>query len=153
MKLRRNRWVLSLLVWVIAAPVFGDVYEVCDSFTFDSDTRKCLEAVRGKQFDDKVLPVCAAMTFDSDKLSCLKAVADRFFVSSTEVRICGEQTFASDKLTCLKNANTTPFTADQLTLDKVKRAVSSALRAIRRHEYREARYVLEDLLQAINEVP
>lgn len=137
-----------------ANPGLDAAMEVCESMTFDSDQVACMAAVRGKNFDPKATVVCKAMTFDSDKLTCLKTIADKYFKSKRQVALCGGQTFDSDKIKCLKNCDTgaiLPGPGGGVDLKALRRLALEAKRMVRRGYYQDALYVLDDLLDEIDD--
>ena len=120
-------------------------YEVCDSLFSSEDKIKCLEIVKGKQFNSVATDICDGQFTSQDKLTCLATIADKAYVPG-ELKVCGEVFTNADKISCLARVGGPSLCPSTAT---TKATLSSVVKLIETSNYQGAYASIVNLLNQL----
>jgi hypothetical protein len=131
------------MMFVSSLAIAKTPYDICDGMFASADKIKCLETVRGKQFNAAATDICASMFSSGEQLSCLNTIADKDYVPQ-ETKICGGLFAGADKQNCLARVGSSTLCPNTQT---AKTALENVLNLIATSNYHTAYAAANDLLE------
>ncbi len=79
--------------------------QLCNHFTTENGTIRCIEAGQGRHFDACVLDLCNRFNTEDGTINCLLAGRDKDYADA-EIEMCNRFTTESGAVGCLRSAGT-----------------------------------------------
>jgi hypothetical protein len=78
-----------------------------------SPMRSCLEKIKNKHYDPRVISVCVPDRPLENRISCLRRIENKIFLSDVEIDACKSEMDTPGVLSCLNRIESAPWTSDE----------------------------------------
>lgn len=123
--------------------------DLCNRFTTEPGTVRCIAAGRGAYFAECSLALCNRFNTEDGAVRCLEAARNKTYTTN-EIALCNRFTTEFGAIDCLQSSGARYGGSDDAILRRVRRDIELALDDIYAGRTRQAALILEDTLNQID---